>query len=352
LEPALAVKAIDYLADLCMRKGVGGYRAHFFGGEPFVEDDFLDVVVHHGLMVAGKTGVVPYFEASTNGVIAERRLRFVADYFSRVLVSLDGLREFHDRNRPLPGGRSSFDTVVETARYLSDSPAELSLRCCVTSESVTHMEEFAHWFCQEFSPASVNFEPLVSNSESESAGLRPPDPVEFAEHAVRSWRILQENGCEPASAAVGQEGIQTSFCPVGRDGLIVHPGGLVSSCYLAPAEWENAGLDLSVGHIDPGGGVQIREEDVRRLRALSSDKSRCKDCFCLPTCAGGCHVNNTYPGCAHEFSDYCIHTRIMTVCDILDKMGLAELVDSLLEDSGEMRKLAMYRSDRVADFGG
>lgn len=349
MDPATAIQAIDFMAEYCKKRGTKAYEIQLFGGEPFVEDLLVDTVVHHALLVASRTGITPSFEASTNGLMSPSRRRFVGDYFNRVVLSLDGFQDFHDRNRPVNEQKGSFEQVVETARFLSASQAQLCIRCCVTSESVHHMEAMARWFCEEFRPTTVNFEPMTESPESRAAGLAPPRPHDFARHSLRSWDVLRSFGCAPASASVLTDGLQNSSCPVGKDAVIVHPDGTLASCYLVPTDWETRGLDMTIGRI-LNGAVDICMRDVLRLRKLVHAKPRCDACFCRLSCAGGCHANNSYPGCSERYSDFCISTRALTACTLLEDLGQADLADAIVADPNALNALSAPLSDRVTDF--
>jgi uncharacterized protein len=350
MDPATAAHSIDFMASYCERQGKKAYQIQLFGGEPFVEDRIIDTVVHHGLYVASRTGIAPSFVVSTNGLMSPSRRRFVGDYFDRVVLSLDGFREFHNRHRPVSDERASFDQVVETARQLRTSQTQLCIRCCVSSGSVHHMEAMARWFCEEFRPAVVNFEPMTENADSRAAGLMPPRPHDFARHSLRTWHILRSYGCEPASAPVLTDGLQNSSCPVGRDAMIVHPDGLLASCYLLPANWETRGMDLTIGRVQSDGAVDVEMRDVLRLRRLIQSKPRCARCFCRLTCAGGCHVNNSYPGCSERYGDFCIATRTLTACTLLEELGQEEFADELVANPEALDRLSAALSDRIVDL--
>jgi uncharacterized protein len=350
MDPATAVHAIDFMAEYCERRGQKHYQIQLFGGEPFIEDRVVDVVVHHARFVGSRIGVFPSFVVSTNGLFGPARRQFVGDFFDRVVLSLDGFREFHDRNRPISLDRPSFDEVVETARCLSTARAQLCIRCCVTSESVPHLESIARWFCEKFHPIVVNFEPMTESPESRQAGLAPPSPHDFARHALRSWQVLRSHNCEPASAAVFTDGLQNTSCPVGRDAVIVHPDGLLASCYLLPNDWEARGMDLTIGRILADGTVDIRMPDVLGLRRLIQSKPRCARCFCRLTCAGGCHVNHSYPGCAERYSDSCLAIRALTAATLLEDLGQSDVANDLVEDPEALDRLSARSSDRVLDI--
>jgi radical SAM protein with 4Fe4S-binding SPASM domain len=220
----------------------------------------------------------------------------------------------------------------------------------VTSESVPHLESIARWFCEKFHPIVVNFEPMTESPESRQAGLAPPSPHDFARHALRSWQVLRSHNCEPASAAVFTDGLQNTSCPVGRDAVIVHPDGLLASCYLLPNDWEARGMDLTIGRILADGTVDIRMPDVLGLRRLIQSKPRCARCFCRLTCAGGCHVNHSYPGCAERYSDSCLAIRALTAATLLEDLGQSDVANDLVEDPEALDRLSARSSDRVLDI--
>ena len=352
IDPEIVISAIDYFAALTEQKNKQMFSIQFFGGEPFVEQEIIDIAVHHARLVGSKTGLIPHFEALTNGYFLEKQRIFIKDYFDRIVISFDGFKKYHDRARPINLRQGSYEKVVETIKYLSSSNVELAIRCCITSESVNDMEAMAQWFCAEFNPDKVNFETLTQNHETEKAKIFPPDPYLFAQHCVRSWRILRESHVEPAYAPVSLDKAQTTSCPVGRDVLIVHPDGTIASCYLLRKDWEDKQLDLCVGQVHKHGQVELDFEKIKQLRNPLYSKPRCENCFCRFGCAGNCHVNCTYPGSSQAYTDFCVHTRIITACRLLEEMGKQSIADELLDDAHALKNLALQKSDNLFSFEG
>ena len=347
IDQNIMISAIDYFANLAKEQNKQMFSIQFFGGEPFVEQEIIDIAVHHARFVGARLNLIPHFEVLTNGYFDEKQRIFIKDYFDRVVISFDGFQKYHDRTRPLNSQQGSYEKIVENIKYLSRSNVELAIRCCITSESVNDMEEMAQWFCSEFEPDLVNFETLTQNSATEQAKLYPPAPFLFARNMVRSWRILRANGVEPAYAPVSLDKAQTTSCPVGRDVLVVHPDGIVASCYLLKQDWEDKNLKFSVGRISKTGQMVIDLEKIKKLRNLVYSKPRCNNCFCRFGCAGNCHVNCTYPGASEQYTDFCLHTRTITVCQLLEDMGQQDLVDELLDDEKALKNLALQTSDNL-----
>ena len=58
------------------------------------------------------------------------------------------------------------------------------------------------------------------------------------------------------------------------------------------------GLELSLGRVDATGAVRLNTRRLGAIARATAVKSRCEKCFCRYTCAGGCHVEQTPPGCS------------------------------------------------------
>ena len=348
----LARDAVDWYLDLVAGdKAAGPAEVHFFGGEPFCATEVVDLIYHRARLRAAELGCDVRFETATNGVFDEARCRWVADSLDDVILSLDGPADVQDRQRPRRGGQGTFETVVRSARILSEGRAELSLRACVTAGTEARLPEIATWFCQEFRPVAVCFEPVQPTAEAGAAGLLAPDPWAFARHFVAAARVLEAHGVRAIYAAADIGARRVSFCPIGRDVAIVSPDGTISACYLLRQEWERRGLDLVMGHFESG-AAHLSADAIADVRALNVwNKPFCQDCFCKWHCAGGCHVNNVLPAAPGEYGRLCIQTRIITLCNVLQAMGQVELADACLRDDRALAAAVRQPSDRIADVG-
>ena len=178
--------AVDWMADLALCGRRDTLEVHFFGGEPLIEPEIVEVAVHRARSLAGRNGLRPYFETATNGVLGEDLAGFLGDYFTSVVLSMDGFPEIHDRHRPLANGHGSFEAAARTAMIVGERSARLCLRCCVSDQNVDRLPEIAAWFAETFRPSAVNFEPLQCSPESAAAGISPPDPLQFARGFLRA----------------------------------------------------------------------------------------------------------------------------------------------------------------------
>jgi uncharacterized protein len=347
MDPALAVAIIDWMADSLVARGRDRFFLHLFGGEPLIAGDLVDIAVHRLRYVCASKGLTPFIDVSTNGVISRERAAWVGNFLDSVVLSFDGPAEFQNSNRPGNHGKDTFQIVDRTARYLASTEIELCLRACVTSQSVNSMPEITRWMIETYDPSIINFEPLTTNDLTAAAGVDAADPLDYARMWMASKRIADAYDVRLVYSATESDMPRLSSCPVGSDAVVVTPDGTLNGCYLQPGDWNRRGMDMALGRVSIAQGVEIRADQVQYLRSMIVDKPRCRGCLCQWSCAGGCHVSNTYLNCAEEYVDFCIQTRLITTCLLLEELGESALVDRLLDDRDAMLRLALHESDVI-----
>jgi radical SAM protein with 4Fe4S-binding SPASM domain len=348
----LARHALEWYLRRAGETGRREAEIHYFGGEPFYAPEVLDFTVHYARIRAAEWGVTVRFEAATNGVFGEERAHWAADHLDTIVLSLDGPADVQDRHRPRRNGGGSFESVARNARILSEGAAQLFFRACVTAQTVDRLPEIARWFCDEYRPRGVCFEPVQPLPHARPAGLEPPDAWAFARSFIRAAWVLEACGVETVYAAGDVHARRVSFCPVGQDVVIVSPDGDLNACYLLEQDWQAKGMDLRLGRIEPDGRVALdptRVAAARRLNVLN--KPGCAHCFCKWHCAGGCHVNHTSPGAAGAYDRLCLQTRLISLRNLLKTMGFDDLTPALLADDRALERAARQPSDALMDVG-
>jgi uncharacterized protein len=323
----LAKTAIDRYLDILQHSGAHFGEIQFFGGEPFFNNRVVEFSVGYARSAAAKKGIEVRFEVTTNGLLSPERAEWVADHFGAVVLSFDGLAEAHNRTRPLRGGQDSFERVFKTAKILSEGSADLIIRACVTAESAGQMPAMAEWAARQLIPSAVCFEPLTPSEVSARHGLMPPEPVAFAKYFCQAEDILAGYGIKTVTSGTDLDRLQRSYCPVGKDVIIVTPDGAVNACYLNEESWLSAGLDFHFGRItsDPP-QLEINDQNLSVIRAMDgSHNALCSACLCKYHCAGGCHISHRAVQQADQYDNICIQTRLITIAKLLKKIGAQDL---------------------------
>ena len=346
----MATKAVDWYADLLKSNQRKLLEVHFFGGEPMLALDVIEVVVHRARLLANENNLMPFFEILTNGQYSAKSAKFLGQYFNKVILSFDGFKEVQNKHRPLKGNKSSFENVFETAKIISDSNAELCLRTCVSQLNISQMEEITDWFCRTFKVSVINFEILTTNSLTENSNLFAPNPIEFAVNFQKSRKVAKKYGVELVYAPDISEQPQLSSCPVGKDTAIFSPDGRISNCYLIQEDWQKVGLDFDIGKIAKTGKVKIENKKNEAIRKMIENKPRCNSCFCKWSCAGACHVGNTYQGCSLDYDNYCEQNRLISVFTLLSNLGMEEKIEELICNQEAMESIINQKSDSIIQF--
>lgn len=111
-------KSIDYAIE--HSDGVENLNIGFYGGEPLLEFEDLKNAVkyvdekYHGRKVN--------YSITTNGTIMSGEIvKFLMEHDFSVLISLDGPKELHNKNRVFANGEGSFDKIMQNLRYVKDN---------------------------------------------------------------------------------------------------------------------------------------------------------------------------------------------------------------------------------------
>jgi uncharacterized protein len=347
MELGLARQAVDAYLKVLSAAGRSRVDVHFFGGEPFFAETVVHFIVEYTSLRAAELGMTSRFEATTNGVYSTSSCRWIADNFDTVVLSLDGPQDVQERQRPSLNGRQTFATVTRNARIFSESAVDLVIRACVTNETVGRMPEIAAWLADEFHPSTVCFETLTESAHSRISNLFPPSPWEYARQYVHAARLLGEYGIETVLSTTNLRTCQASFCPVGKDALIISPDGAVVGCNLRQEDWSRNGLDMHFGRVRPE-GFDLDDQAVQRVRNLSvENKPPCAECLCRYNCTGGCHVKHDLARAPGQYDDLCLQTRLVTIANLLGHIQQDALVDDWLADRRAMAASALQRTDRL-----
>jgi len=287
--------------------------------------------------------LTPYFEIATNGFFPEDVCRFVGDYMDTVVLSFDGPPEIQNRQRPGRNRAGSFALVAENALKLSASTAELFIRATITRNG---MNGLAAWFCDHFKPSALIFEPLRQTPTAEAAGLHPPDPWAFARQCHQAYLACRDRGVRFLFASASPDKIRHSFCPVGRDSVILWPDGRASACYQPERDRLLSGLNLSYGRMDHG-RLMLDPGALDHVRTLSGPNQVCSHCLARWHCAGGCRLMPSYSASHREDCDFCIMTRAILVARLLEDLGQGPLAARLLDDRPALEKTVFHPSDRL-----
>lgn len=296
-----------------LRRWLGVFRMNFLGGEPFLRDDFLDI-----LSCSRRLGVLTGI--TTNGSLIDRDLAKLlgeTGLFS-IGISLDGaIAETHERVRGCPGQFDSVMTALTHLRSACDTQTNIVIRTIIMEDNLDELTGIVEWV-RKLGLSGVVFQPLDPQPVLDG---KPPDveipsfnyPVwaaEYESHIVKNTDLLEarirelvtlkRSGAPILNSLASLENIRTHIrnptirrnrpCSVGVRNLMILPNGDVHTC----CDTVNF---KSLGNVS---GMRI--DDI--WRSPRAGERRCETRECRRTCLFFSHAQRSLLENARMFLKY------------------------------------------------
>lgn len=262
------------------------------GGEPTIRPRLLRGIVEAFDRACRGVLITPYFSLVTNGCFGAEARALLTEHDFRVQVSLDGLRDVQDYQRPMRAGGGSFDRIVENVRFLVAEGRPVTFRSTVTRMSVHSLSDIVG-LAADLGVGRVHFEPMFRTGRGLDEALDPPPWEVYTDELRRAFLRGAAVGVEvQASDLVALYPPKTHFCGACGWNVIVTPEGLVSTCEHVLDPDDPAADPFLVGTVDvEKERIDYRPGSIELLRSrVAGRMPGCRDCFLAATCAGDCPI--------------------------------------------------------------
>jgi uncharacterized protein len=299
-----ARQAIDLLADAAQP----GDRVNvaFLGGEPLTNREVLVDATNYAASLGAARGIEVGFSITTNGtLVTESDADFFERYGFAVTISLDALREDHDRQRPFKNGTGSFDRILQRVRPLliRQRRMQVSVRATITPDNLRLRESLEFFLGMNFH--SVGFSPVL-RSPTGRGEMATDDfrlfldamiecGIEFERHVLCGERYAFTNMVNALKEI--HRGTHRPYpCGAGAGYLGVSADGELAACHRFVGDKEG-----QMGHLEHG--IDRRNQNIWLKGRHVHSQSPCGRCWARYLCGGGCH---------HE-----VIARGRTACDFI-----------------------------------
>jgi uncharacterized protein len=299
-----AFKAIDYFLE--HSREAEHQSVGFYGGEPLLNMPLIKDCAEY--VRARAPGRDVMLHLTTNGtLLTDEVARFLIDLDIGFMVSLDGPKDVHDRNRIFPDGRGTFDTILSSLKRFWEIDPEWCERhvstTCVITDTCGSKRPYRFFsrprnrrLCGMFIQASS-----VDSVNRIRDDLPPPDvdaSLESAELYRTFLRKLVQNSLDVAEEDFLKSNFQHTFlklykrnetrlgdrigingmCVPGWRKLFVEVTGAIHPC-------ERVNRSFPVGHVDQG----LDKRAIQRIldMQVAANEARCLDCWAVRLC-GAC----------------------------------------------------------------
>jgi uncharacterized protein len=203
----------------------------------------------------------------------------------RLMISLDGIGEVHDGQRPFINGNGSFAHVERSLELLQANDLIPSISITITNHNIHDLADTVRFVLERDLPFSLNFYRDNDCSSPHHHELAYNDEVIIA--AMQEAFAAIEADLPPYSllgSIIDRARLDAPHdrpCGVGQNYLVIDQNGRVAKCHM---EIEQTITDINVA--DPL--AILRADTIHLQNPPVDEKVGCRDCHWRYWCAGGC----------------------------------------------------------------
>jgi uncharacterized protein len=287
MDQSTGYAAVDAVISSAVANGFPAVKLKYAGGEASLNHRLLVKMHARAKSLAAQHGLHLYATLLSNGVALRPALvDTLRDERIRVMISLDGVGDAHDAQRPTIAGRPTFRLVERTITQMIGQGHAPHLSITITSRNSDGIADVVRFALERGLTFSLNF--YRDNDHAASF----PD-LRYEEQAMISgllsaFAVIEE--FLPPWSVLGSvldrgqllQPRQRS-CGVGQDYLVIDQRGQVAKCHME--------IERTLGDIFTSDPLQLVQRDEATVQNLPVEvKSGCRDCTWRYWCSGGCAV--------------------------------------------------------------
>lgn len=311
-----------------MLRGEGFVSYAYQGGEPTLRGlNFFKKAVEYQRQYH-KNGIAVHNALQTNGYfLDEEWCRFFKENHFLIGVSVDGIRETHDRFRHDKNGEGTYDRVVKNIKMLDKYGVDYNILTVVNravAENTTGIYESykkKRWMYQQYIAC---LDPLGEARGKNDHALLPKQYGEFLIRLFYLWYDDWKRGRQPYIRQFDNfvgilKGISPESCEQrGRCGLqnVVEADGSVYPCDFYMTD------EYRLGNYNENRQDEIdkKREEIGFIERSGKLEQGCKECVYYRLCRGGCQRNRDLNEETGYYQNYFCESYRMFFDACLDKL--------------------------------
>lgn len=263
----------------------------WFGGEPLYGFKAIEDLGPYFVEITNRYSIRYVSHITTNAYlltpdVAEKLLAWNVLYYQ---ITLDGMREQHDKKRPARDGSGTFDTIISNLRALKEREERFRVRLRVNydHENYPNLEELLSLLEEAFGGDPrfiVAFHAVGRWGGANDANLAVCELDEGKAMRERLRKLALSKGFGIPGSLRDINGLGKNVCYAARPyNFTISADGKVMKCTVA--------LDKHahniVGQVTPDGELNLNAENLARWVEPSFESDPvCQKCVLLPTCQG------------------------------------------------------------------
>lgn len=283
MDDEVARQTAEYIIREQVQRG-RDVKIGFYGGEPLLSVPTIRAIAAPIQQAAREAGVDFHLALTTNATLLTRKTveQLLPLGLREAIVTLDGTREIHNRQRPFVSGKGSFDTIVHNIKEVCDL-ITVQLGGNYSQEEFRDFPKMLdHLLAEGVGPERVGFvqfAPITAKSGQTTGADTQGTCVSGSEAWVSEAAPFLREETLKRGYATYRPAMSACMVEFEKD-LVINYDGTLFKC-PAFIGWP----ELSIGTLSEG----VRDyRESHNLDVWKNDE--CLDCPYLPLCFGGCRL--------------------------------------------------------------
>lgn len=279
-------KALVQLAEKKARSGLD-VSVVWYGGEPLLAFDKIVALTREFKEICAKNNVTYTSTMISNGYAFDEGKIDLLDELdiSEVQITLDGVKEVHDKRRPIKEDRKSFERIFSNVCKINkNTNTRVKLRINVDKNNIKNAYELID-YCADNKLQSIDvtlgmLKDFGCGHNCSGCKNLKFSMLEFSDEFLKFKKYLKLKGFETAYEKMYPVGKLNSCTIDAPDAYVIGPDGEFYKCISQVGDKSH-----SIGNVLEG------FDEMAHLKYSPFSNDDCKKCSCLPICMGACLYN-------------------------------------------------------------
>ncbi len=278
-------QAVDAIVRSARHHQYAGVKLKYAGGEATIKFPLIFQLHDYAVTLAERNQLTLDEIVLSNGtLLTEESIKRLKASRIRLMISLDGINEYHDAQRKFVSGRGSFALVARNIDLALQYGLVPDISITVSDRNLDGLPDTVKYILDRDLPFSLNF--YRENDCSMSIENLRSTEQRIIDAMLKTYKVIEEN--LPRRSLLGSLVDRASFiaphdhtCGVGHDYMVIDQHGRIAKCQME--------ITKTVTDICADDPLQlIRADQIGIQNKSVEEKESCRDCEWKYWCAGGC----------------------------------------------------------------
>jgi len=288
-------KVIDMF--LYLSEGGKTVEITFTGGEPLSNFSVLKYLTNYAEKHIREAQMQPYFVIKTNGtMLNEEVTKFVKEHNMKVVVSIDGTSDVHDKHRRTLNGQNTHRVICRNVSNLIKNQIPCVASLTVLPDSSAEILKNIRYLFSRVGIKKFDVGPAYGTVLWEKADIISftqslLEVADYIREVNQNGKLIEVGPLFQESEHVGGFLSEVWGCHAASSNLAFLPDGQVTGCSALAMEIQRF-PNLNLGNVFDGLNQNAVDNLLEVAQTSGKDRPACNGCNAATNCTGGCLAIN------------------------------------------------------------